>query len=320
MEIRRLFALAAILFAAYVPAVAQGTEEQRKYAVPDPAVFSAFVNGSGSAGGFSTFHHSDYTYMDIYLDTPDRLLLRNSLSLRFRKRYLSDTVVTYGLQLKSEMTSDTAVRMEVEETELAFYKVKTPGGWLPLTEVLDIYFDALAKGPVDFRSAEISNASSVLEEWIRFKAGGIVTPFRRLMNLHLDGLDLPAVQSLGPVICGVEKRSRSHIYTDPATAGDQLKRIPANAMSESLRPEFFGQHPEYNWLLESSLDSAVFYPLFDSKTPSVEIFEFETENKYCIPATGTQLLSQFEVELKQRFGLQSHSISKYRTSMLEFGE
>jgi hypothetical protein len=216
------------------------------------------------------------------------------------------------------MTTDTAVRMEVEEAELGFYNVKTSAGWQPLTEVLDVYFDALEKGPLDFRSAEMSNASAVLQEWIRFKAGGVVTPFRRLLNLRLDGLDLTGVQSLRPVICGIEKRSRSHIYSDPATAVDPLKSIPANAMSASLLPDFFHRHPGYNWLLESSLDSAVFYPLFDSKTPSVTIFEFETENKYRIPATGTQLLSQFELALKQLFGLQPRSASKYRTSMLAF--
>ena len=255
--------------------------------------------------------------MDIYLDTPDRLLFRNGLSLRFRKRFLSDTVVTYGLQLKSEMTSDTAMRMEIEESELEFYKVKTSDRWQPLTEVLDVYFDALAKGPADFRSAEISDASALLQEWIRFKADGIVTPFRRLLNLRIDGLDLAAIRSLKPVICGVEKRSRSHIYYDPATVSPQLKSITANRMEASLLPEFFRQHPDFNWLLESSLDSAVFYPLFESKKSSVTIFEYETENKYCVPATGTQLLSQFESELRKTFDLQSRSASKYRTSMLE---
>ncbi|MES2556111.1 MAG: hypothetical protein V4604_08170 [Bacteroidota bacterium] len=320
MDIKRLFALVAFLFATFTSTLAQGTEEQRKYGIPDPAIFSAFITASGTAGGFSTFHHSEYTYMDIYLDTPDELLFQHGLSLRFRKRFLNDTLVTYGLQLKSEMASDTAVRMEVEEPELDFYQVKTPDGWQPLTEVLDVYFDALAQGPVDYQSPEIAKASALLQEWIRFKAGGVVTPFQRLLHLKLAGLDLKGVQSLKPVICGVEKRQRSHIYSDPANATAGWKPVPANVLPESLRPKFFTEHPDYNWLLESSLDSAVFYPLFASKTPFVAIFEYETENKYCVPATGTQLLSQLEVELRNRFGLQPQSSSKYRRSIEGFRE
>ena len=320
MDIKRLFALAVVLSAFFASAMAQGTEEQRKYAVPDPAAFSAFITASGTAGGFSTFYHSEYTYMDIYLDTPDELLFQHGLSLRFRKRFLNDTLVTYGLQLKSEMASDTAVRMEVEEPELDFYQVKTTNGWQPLTEVLDVYFDALAQGPVDFRSPKIMEASAILQEWISFKAGGVITPFQRLLHLQLGGLDLKGVQSLRPVICGVEKRLRSHIYDDPLNAKAVQKPVAANVIPESLRPQFFVEHPDYNWLLESSLDSAVFYPLFDSKTPSVTIFEYETENKYVVPATGTQLLSQLEVELKEMFGLERQSSSKYRRSMMGFRE
>lgn len=317
MGIKQLFALVAVGLVTFV-AAAQGTEEQRKYGVPDPAAFSAFIAASGTLGHFSTFHHSEYTYMDIYLDTPDERLFQHGLSLRFRKRFLNDTLVTYGLQLKSEMAADTAVRMEVEEPELDFYQVKTPDGWRPLTQILDVYFDALAQGPVDFQSPEIVEASAILQEWIRFKSGGVVTPFQRLLHLQLAGLDLKGVQSLRPVICGVEKRLRSHIYSDPAKAKAGHELVPANVLPESLRPEFFVEHPDYNWLLESSLDSAVFYPLFESTTPFVVIFEYETENKYGVPATGTQLLSQLEVELKNRFGLRSQSSSKYRTSMVGF--
>ena len=318
MDIKRFFALVVVGFTTFASVIAQGTEEQRKYGVPDPVAFSAFIKASGTAGGFSTFHHSEYTYMDIYLDTPDELLFQHGLSLRFRKRFLNDTLVTYGLQLKSEMASDTAVRMEVEEPELDFYQVKTAGGWKPLTEVLDVYFDALAQGPVDFNSQEIVEAFALLQEWIRFKAGGVVTPFQRLLHLQLEGLDLKGVQSLKPVICGVEKRLRSHIYIDPKNAKAGEKSVPVNVIPESLRPKFFLEHPDYNWLLESSLDSAVFYPLFESKTPFVAIFEYETENKYFLPATGTLLLSQLEVELKSLFGLQPQSSSKYRTSMVGF--
>jgi hypothetical protein len=319
MGIKQLFALVALGLVTFV-GLAQGTEEQRKYGVPDPAAFSAFITASGTAGGFSTFHHSEYTYMDIYLDTPDERLFQHGLSLRFRKRFLNDTLVTYGLQLKSEMAADTAVRMEVEEPELDFYQVKTTDGWQPLTKILDVYFDALAQGPVDFHSPEIAEASVVLQEWIRFKAGGVVTPFQRLLHLQLEGLDLKGVQSLRPVIGGVEKRLRSHIYSDPATTTAALKTVSPNILPESLRPKFFLEHPDYNWLLESSLDSAVFYPLFDSKIPSVVIFEYETENKYVVPETGTQLLSQLEAELKGMFGLKPQRSSKYRRSMEEFGE
>lgn len=318
METKRLYVIliAGLLIFADL-AVAQGTEEQRKYAITDTASFSAFICSSGQLGGFSMQNHSELTYLDLYLDTPDRLLLKNGLSLRFRKRMEGDSLIGYGFQLKNEMTSDTAIRMEVEETELDFYKVKTAEGWIPLTAVLDVFFDRIGSDQFKADTPEIQQAIQQLQSWIRFKSGSIVTPFQQLQ--HLPGFDQQVIQTLRPVVCGKETRKRSHIYIDPSGTTTPLKNIPENRIPVSEQSDWFREHPDFNWILESSLDAAVFYPLFTAKTPQVRIIEFETENKYFVPATGKALLDAFEKELAKRFLINSRTDSKYRTSMLQFG-
>lgn len=297
--------------------MAQGTEEQRKYAIRDTTSFATFIQSSGQLGGFSMRNHSELRYLDLYLDTPDRLLLRNGLSLRFRKRMEGDSLIGYGFQLKSEMASDTAIRMEVEETELDFYKVKTEKGWIPLTAVLEVFFDGVGSDRFKADIPEMQQAIMQLQSWIRFKSGSIVTPFQRLQ--HLPGFDQQIISTLVPVICGKETRKRSHIYIDPSNTTVPLKSIPANSIPVSERPEWFREHSGYNWVLESSLDLAVFYPLFQADLVKVQILEYEVENKYVVPDTGKALLDAFEKELAKRFLITSRTDSKYRTSMLQFG-
>lgn len=295
---------------------AQGTEEQRKYFIKDEKALMNFINSSGQLDGFSIYNHSQYTYFDIYLDTPDFDLYKNGLSLRFRKRVFNDSTTTYGIQLKSEMETDTSIRMEVEEKELDFYRIKTNSGWLELPKVLDVIFLQVEQNQINLNSAELQQAISSIQKWIEFKAESTITPFQKLN--HLVGWDNKKTRTLKPVIVGSERRIRSHIYINPIHTSNELRTITKNNIIPSVLPEFFKKNTDCNWVLETSVDSAVFYSLYESKQKKAEIFEFEVENKYCIQETGTAIMNLLEKNLKSNFQMENQIDSKYRQSVKKF--
>lgn len=295
---------------------AQGTEEQRKYFIKDEKALMNFINSSGQLDGFSIYNHSQYTYFDIYLDTPDFDLYKSGLSLRFRKRVFNDSTITYGIQLKSEMETDTSIRMEVEEKELDFYRVKTNSGWLELPKLLDMLFLQVEKKQININSAEFQQAISSIQKWIEFKAESTITPFQKLS--HLNGWDTKKIKNLKPVIIGSERRIRSHIYINPINTTKELQAIVKNNIISSVLPEFFKKNADCNWVLETSVDSAVFYPLYKSEQQKAEIYEFEVENKYCIQETGTAIMNKFEKKLKSNFQMDNQIDSKYRQSVKKF--
>ena len=99
-------------------------EEQRKYVLESGEALFDFVNNSEKVGDLSTRYHSKYSYYDLYIDTPDLDLYQKGFSLRFRKRFIGIDTITYGFQLKSEMASLGAVRMEVEGQSLIIIELK----------------------------------------------------------------------------------------------------------------------------------------------------------------------------------------------------
>jgi hypothetical protein len=298
-------------------AFSQGMEEQRKYIFSTPDSIKHFIKSSGTINGLSIHHHSEDVYYDIYLDTPDFSVAQNHLSMRFRKRNFGNNVVTYEFQLKSEMENAGGLRMEVEETELNFYKVKTGQGWVSLTKVLDVFYSQLERNTVNPKSPEIVLATQQLQSWIRANAPGPIVPFQKLSHLDLKGLDAESIKTLTPVLYGSSRRLRSHVYIDRATSTEAYKSIPQNM--PSIPPPFFvTTNRDLNWMLESSLDFATFYPLIESKTSSVQLCEFEVENKYFVRETGTKVMNDFEKSLKERFGAANGIDSKYLQSLKKF--
>jgi hypothetical protein len=292
-------------------------EEQRKYIFSNPDSIRNFIKSSGTLEGLSIHHHSEDVYYDLYLDTPDFSVSQNHLSLRFRKRNFGNGIVTYQFQLKSEMENAGGLRMEVEETELNFYKVKTETGWVSLPNVLDVFFSQLEKNIVNPKSPKILLATQQLQTWIRDNALGPIVPFQKLSHLNLKGLGPEGIKTLAPVLYGSSRRLRSHVYIDRATSTEAYKSIPKNTPS-SLPPFFTTTTSDLNWMLECSLDFATFYPLIDSKTSSVQICEFEVENKYFVRQTGTEVMDAFEKSLKVRFGAANGIDSKYLQSLRKF--
>jgi len=315
MAIKIVFQLMFFSFLCSGLLLAQGTEEQRKYCIKDEKKLMNFINSSVPLDGLSVYNHSQYTYFDLYLDTPDFDLFKNKLCLRFRKRIFNDSLVTYGLQLKNEMETDTGIRMEIEEKELDFYRVKTDKGWVGLTDLLDIIFAQIQNNKVDTGSEEIQQAISSIQKWIQFKAESTISPFQKIANLNLNGLKTEHISTLRPVLFGSEKRVRSHIYINPVNTTNELRKTPKNSIELSALPEFFRKNTGFNWILESSVDSAVFYSLFKSNPTKVELFEFEVENKYFVPEKGTEIMNVFEKSLKSNCQIENLIDSKYRQSI-----
>jgi hypothetical protein len=295
-----------------------GTEDQRKYSTANIAVLDSFIVHSGHLDGLSTYYESQLTYFDIYLDTPDYLLFKNQYSFRFRKRNLGAGVSTYAFQLKSEMDTGSSVRMEIDESELEIYKVKTDIGWLPLTKVLDYFFTQLENKRPDPNSQETKQGIIYLENWIQFKANGCVTPFQKLLHLKIPGIDSNSIKTLRPTIYGFDKRKRSHVFIDTANTTKTLKAFKMNQIPPSEELSFFKSHPSYNWVLETSLDSAVFYPLFTTTVSESYVSEFEVENKYYLHDKGSLIMDQFEKSLETTFHLEKQMDSKYCRSIKKF--
>ena len=160
------------------------TEEQRKYAVENFQEFKSFILAPESNEPLLTHFHSKDVYLDLYLDTPEQLLLKNNFSLRFRKRILdaTNTNNSYSFQLKNEMDSIHSIRMEVEEKELYFYFAKSDTGWIPLTDLLDTIFYNYENYGAN-SSNSLHRAITILKSWITFKVNGAIAPFQKLLFL-----------------------------------------------------------------------------------------------------------------------------------------
>lgn len=288
------------------------TENQRKYAINDAEEIQDFILSSGKTQKLSTHFHSKDSYYDLYIDTPDFLLKKERLSLRFRKR-ISGKKITYGFQLKSEMDSLNSVRMEVEETELDFYQVKSKGTWISLTEVLDTVFKHVEKRPNQKPSENVAHAFELIDNWIQFKAGGAIAPFQKLLYLKVS---LQEIQSLAPVTVGKTVRKRSHIYA--TSAQSEMLELKKNRVKADKIPTFFKKNKDHNWLLESSLDQAIFYPLYPSKYTQAQILEYEVENKYYLEDVGVNVLNVYEQQLRNKFGAESKLDSKYQQALQQF--
>lgn len=311
MDIKKIMPFFLLTLAAPLFFGSVGTEDQRKYAIEDVQALDSFIVNSGKAGDLCTHFEDAYRYYDIYLETPGYDLYKNRLSLRFRKRIFNTDLSTYSLQLKSEMDTGSSVRMEVEEAELEIYSVKTEDGWLALTSVLDLLFNQLENGAPDLQSENTQKAIRLLNGWFSLKTGTPVAPLQKLSHLNLPGLDGENLKKLSPVLCGSDIRKRSHIYIDINNAPKNLADLPMNRSDYASTPVFFREHFEFNWVMESSLDNAVFYPLFESKIKSVRISEYEVENKYPIRDKGSELMDLYEKWILGHFKSGKNTDSKY---------
>jgi hypothetical protein len=298
-------------------ALSQGVESQRKYKPGDLELFTEFIRSSGSVGVFKTHYHSDYVATDLYFDTPEQDVFNSGLSLRFRKRIISRDSAVYSFQLKTEMLTSDGVRTEVDEPELYFYEVVLPGYTNTLVHLLDSVFYYCGHQEQADRETG-TRYIKLLSSWMEQKAEAPLAPFQKLKFLFPDLFTPVKIGSLFPVCMGESRRLRSHIYIDPANYNNQYGRLFKNPEAVKEKLDFFQTCETCIWVIESSLDSALFRSLLHDKASPHVIVEYEAECKYQFGETAVIMLNEFEQELEKEFHLQKTMDSKFRQSMLSF--
>lgn len=301
------------------------TEEQRKYIFPDGADSIQQLIKAGQVNGLTAKKHSDYVYVDIYLDTDDLALYKNNLSLRIRKRDFGDGTFEFGMQLKSEMLKNGDVRMEVEEDELNFYQIvlddKTT---VKLQDELQVIFERFQTLIAENEQVQLKNDSIMsaklenVSTWIKFKLAAAIAPFQKLAKIK--NISQESLQTLKPVLIGQSKRQRVHIYIDRNNTIDELVNFPASARDLLGTPAVL-RGEDYVWTMEASFDSAKFYLLSHQITSSLNyhgINEFEVENKYLPHENSKVLLEKFEAGLILTHGAQVNLESKFKQSINGF--
>lgn len=289
----------------------QGVETQKKFAFPQSVSIQDFVTNTENLSEFKSHYHSLNLYYDLYVDNENKDLYKMGYSLRFRKRIVNDSIESYTFQLKDEMGLEKETRMEVEETELDFYRVKDGGKWIPLPVVLDTIFNLYS----DLVSMPDSNLFfhnlKLIEKWMKIKANGSIAPFQRLRHIDSLTFDLNKLKSFRPILIGSSFRKRGHIYVDSVYTVKE--KLPFNRKDKTKTPEFFKLNTNFNWLFESSIDNSTFTYLKNNR--SVKIKEYEVENKFIEAQAGLDLLKKYEKIMVNRLGLYIKYDSKYKQSI-----
>lgn len=285
----------------------QPTEEQLKFRLPDSLGEYTLLFGLDGVGGLSAIQHSEYFYYDIYLDTPDDLLLNNGWSLRLRKRNINDSTVSYSMQLKSEMSDTNAVRFEIEEKELEFYRWVNPENRVfKVTDIIDS-IRVFAEQPLIKKNQDSCELHcDRLNAWLASMVGSPITPFQYLQFVDPALFNDEMLKQLEVKMVGKSHRIRGHLVFDTSIR-PEFERIPEK---QNELPLFFQENPKAVWLLETSLDYSIFYCLDDFNAP-VHLREFEVENKYHNPALSALILRAFSQEIVAEFGLIEARESKY---------
>jgi hypothetical protein len=128
--------------------------------------------------------------------------------------------------------------------------------------------------------------------------------------------DLNQIRSLLPFTYGKSTRCRSHIYID-----NQNVLLPSslpNRVKADKLPFYFINNTNLIWVLESSLDYSMFYPLIPSQTPMIELVEYEVESKHSDIQFSTSTLNMYERALIHLFEVVPTKNSKYKQAMLSF--
>ncbi len=291
----------------------QGTEEQRKY-VLQKDLFKQMQSKIEGLNDLGTYFHSKYVYYDLYLDSPDFDLYKQGFSLRFRQRIINDSTTTYSFQLKSEMLVEKQIRIEVEETELDFYKIKEDNQLTPISEILNRIFTQFNQTNSLKDSVFFKHNFDLLSTWIAQKAGAPIATFQKLKSLRADVFTTQLISTFKPVLIGKSERTRGHVYSDSTRNQLALKNLAKNKLALNATPDFFKEHPTFNYLLESSVDRSLFcyIPLPDSR---FVITEYEVENKYIDKLKGTEIMNVYENELINTLDLKTELASKYKQSI-----
>ncbi len=250
------------------------TESERKFILNDLDSIAGLIRNHGQIGPFGFHYHAEYYYLDVYFDTPQAHLQKHQLSLRMRiqnKPGVKDSI-GYTFQLKTEMTTPGAPRLEMEETELSFYLLQHQGDIHKLDQFLNLFFEESTKDAAYFSPFIFS-----FSHWFKQKAGAPLAPFQGLRFLYPQVFTENVIASLTPVCYGAITRTRAHVYLKEADAA--LGGVRNKERSFNDIPAFFKAQRNLIWLMELSLDNAVFYDIKNLNQRCV-ISELEVESKF----------------------------------------
>jgi len=291
-----------ILFATNI--YAQFQEIQVKFQWSDSVPTSDLVHMLEQVNNFSFVKGDTYQYYDIYLDTPEEHLYKSGLSLRLRKRVKSDSIPTYSMQLKSEATSDYDARVEVEEKELDFYRfLNKERDTIYVAALLDTIFNST------HHNGKISGNLELLEMWLAQSVNSAITPFQYLYHHYPQEIQPAQLSRLKVKMVGVSRRQRGYVYV----RSDQFTGPKILPRDKDDIPVFFQEHPQSIWLMETSLDSAVFYLPFSAKKAIIK--ELEIELKYDENEWSINTFRNFQDTLLQSTGFTVIRESKYRQAL-----
>lgn len=249
-------------------------EEQLKFDIYQPQKFQENITSKEKLGELSLYQHSTYAYYDIYFDTPDRWFFKNGYSLRIRKRVKDSNDIEYVLQLKSEMTSESADRKEVDSKNIGKSKITHKGESMKMSVFLDTLFSMVENKSIQTVSyREVKAYRRSLNRWmtkkIQKKKKKRLKPLKAARKMIDDDY---SITKISPVLIGKSIRNRSHVYV--ASNNNGYKTNDNKKLSDYL------EKGNYNWLAETSFDSSVFYYIRKKKRPAANILEFEVENKH----------------------------------------
>jgi hypothetical protein len=307
MANKKNFVLSFVLLIKLSCSYSQGIEEQRKYCVKNADTFEVSLKKDPTIGGISLLHHADDVYYDLYLDSPDFALKRNGYSLRFRKRISNENGISYSFQLKSEMVQVNGIRMEVEESDLSFYKFLQDTSIVNLTELIDPLFDFAETKTL---TLEIQKSLETLKQWLIFKSKAPILPFQQLKSLNAVLFNDAMIGSFAPVLVGKSLRSRFHGVIDPEQNDSLYRSTIRNQIAFKELPKKLQENDTLNWIFEASLDKSQFVPL-EENPRTIDLIEFEVENKFFIPERGAQLIDSFQKEAETIYNLGPVTKSKY---------
>ena len=285
------------------------TESERKFVFSNYDSIAQLIEKNGELGTFGFHQHATYFYFDIYFDTPDKLLQKQQVSMRMRIQYRpgSKDSLNYTFQLKTEMTHPGAPRLEMEESDLDIYRLTFQEKEIRLHQLLEAFKEESQKSAVELN---FSAHLTAFTAWFKLKAGAPIAPFQGLRFLFPKIFTEQVIASLKPVCFGEIRRTRAHVYLknpDNRLAGVKNKERSLNDL-----PAFCLANRELIWLMELSLDRAIFYSI-QNPEKSCSISELEVESKFD-ESTLKQgnILTHFAETLLQNFKAEDEIRSKFK--------
>lgn len=288
------------------------TESERKFIFSNYDSIAQLIEKNSELGAFGFHQHATYYYFDIYFDTPEKHLQNQQISMRMRIQYRpgSKDSLNYTFQLKTEMIHPGAPRLEMEESDLDIYRLVFRGEEIRLHQLIDVFKQESQKTSSE---SNFSAHLTAFSAWFKQKAGAPIAPFQGLRYLFPKIFNEDIIASLKPVCFGETQRTRAHVYLKHPD--ERLDGVKNKERSLNNVPDFFITNRQLIWLMELSLDRAVFYSV-ENPEKNCALSELEVESKFDESSLKHgNILAFFAETLLQNFRAEDEIRSKFRQVM-----